>query len=140
MAVSTSSLSTSGRRCILAWASAIRMMLSRWRTAMGIPWLMADSLRSSVYTCKSGSHVLRPATAAGAGNPGGTCCVSWLFLTAVVQDLKDDKSALQSIDAHNQLKGNQASRTRGLVSRALQHRPRQTGWGSGAGGWRNTGC
>ena len=56
MAVSTSSLSTSGRRCILAWASAMRMMLSRWRTAMGIPWLMADSLRSSVYTCKFGSQ------------------------------------------------------------------------------------
>lgn len=51
MAVSTSSSLTYSRRCMAACASLMRMMLSRWRTAMGMPWLMADSLRRSPYTC-----------------------------------------------------------------------------------------
>ena len=52
MAVSTSSSLTYSRRCMAACASDMRMMDSRWRTAIGIPWLTADSRRSSVYTCQ----------------------------------------------------------------------------------------
>ena len=57
MAMSTSSLLTYSRKCMAAWASLIRMMDSRWRTAMGMPWLMADSRRRSAYTCRQGSGV-----------------------------------------------------------------------------------
>jgi len=56
MAVSTSSSLTYSRRCIMACASDILMMLSRWRTAMGMPWLTADSRLSSVYTCVTGRN------------------------------------------------------------------------------------
>ena len=48
IAVSTSSSLTYSRRCIIAWASDIRMMLSRCLTAIGIPWLTADSRLNSV--------------------------------------------------------------------------------------------
>ena len=54
MAVSTSCSLTYSRRCMAACASLMRMMDSRWRTAMGMPWLTALSLLSSVYTCHPG--------------------------------------------------------------------------------------
>ena len=51
IAVFTSSSLTYSLRCIIAEASDMRMMLSRCLTAMGMPWLIADSLRKSAYTC-----------------------------------------------------------------------------------------
>ena len=51
MAVSTSCSLTYSRRCMAACASLMRMMDSRWRTAMGMPWLTALSRLSSAYTC-----------------------------------------------------------------------------------------
>ena len=36
MAMSTSSLCTYSRRCMRAWASAMRMIDSMWRTVIGI--------------------------------------------------------------------------------------------------------
>jgi hypothetical protein len=51
IATLTSSCVTLSRRCMRACASLIRIMLSRWRTAMGRPPLRYDSLRSRAYTC-----------------------------------------------------------------------------------------
>ena len=55
MAMSMSCGSTELRRCMRAWASDMRIMLSRWRTATGMACVMPASLRSSVYTCTRAS-------------------------------------------------------------------------------------
>jgi len=44
-----SSSLTCSLRCILAFASAMRMILSMCRTAMGTPPVTADAARSSAY-------------------------------------------------------------------------------------------
>lgn len=50
IAMSTSSSRTWSLRCMRAEASAIRMMLSMWRTAMGTPPVTAEAPRSSAYS------------------------------------------------------------------------------------------
>ena len=47
---------------MVACASDIRIMLSRCRTAMGMPWLSADSCRSFVYTYAQLQHLSRSAS------------------------------------------------------------------------------
>ena len=52
IAMSMSWGSTASRKCMRAYASLMRIIDSRCRTATGIACVMPASFRSSVYTCR----------------------------------------------------------------------------------------